>query len=86
MSNFKNNSSATSFIRARHSLVSMSNKNDLSTMFDPAEKDGDTPFDMPKIKKIKLKKRGNSSKDLKNQYNTNVELKKKIKIKLKVNL
>jgi len=55
-------------------------------MFDPADKDADTPFDMPKIKKIKLKTRGNSSKDLKNQYNTNVELKKKIKIKLKVNL
>ena len=51
-------------------------------MFDPA----DEPFDMPKIRKIKLKKRGTSSKDLKNGYNTNVELKKKIKIKLKVNL
>ena len=39
----------------------MNNKNDLSTMFDPAEADKDTPFDMPKIKKIKLKKRGSSS-------------------------
>ena len=69
-------------MKARHSLVSMNSKNDLSAMFDPA----DEPFDMPKIRKIKLKKRGASSKDLKNGYNTNVELKKKIKIKLKVNL
>jgi len=53
-------------------------------MFDPA--DNETPFDMPKIKKIKLKTRGNSSKDIKNAYNTNVELKKKIKIKLKTNV
>ena len=56
-----NNNSTTSFIKARHSLVSMNNKNDLSTMFDPAEADKDTLFDMPKIKKIKLKKRGSSS-------------------------
>jgi hypothetical protein len=82
LSNFKNNGSATSFMKARHSLVSLSSKNDLSMNFDPA----DQPFDMPKIKKIKLKTRGNSSKDIKNRYNTNVELKKKIKIKLKVNL
>lgn len=52
-------------------------------MFDPANKD--TPFDMPKIKKIKLKTRGSSSKDFLN-YKTNIDLKKKIKIKIKVNL